>query len=190
MEKLLITNNRTSVKFEIQSDDALSFFNSNYDDTKHIWGESARWLPLTEADEWELTQEDNRRVVEVGGIEVTEIHVPNDYTFTGPTDITDELSLAQDEESEFSRRIDGQRILSYLGVLINRAGYTSAQLVSIEAMPYVAETKSALIDGAFDYALYFITQVTPDLNLTQVLIDAVVARIAAVMAKYPDIYPA
>jgi len=187
MEKLTIENERDGRSFSITDNDAFNFFINDLDKNVESWGKISRWIFHSNVDAWELTREDDRREFDQGGVSGYEIHVPNDFV-SGLTDITDELSLLNEEEAEFTRRMDGQRVLSYLGVLLNREDYSDAQLAAIEGMDYVAQTKSALIDGAFDFALYFASQVVADANLTQVIIDKVLTRIGEVRERYPDIY--
>lgn len=187
MKKMTIENQRTGRPFDIIGEDPFAEYLSRKSEDAKVWGYESRWIFFTDADSWEQSREDDRREFLDSGVSGYEIHVPHDFV-SGIEDITEAVSLELEEIAEYNRRVDGQKTLAYLGVLINRENYDDAQLASIEAMDYVAEAKSALIDGAFDYALYYVAQITPDVNLTETIINKVVTRINEIRAKYPDIY--
>ena len=65
MEKLQITNIRTSKNYKLEMEDTSTFFNDNLDNNEEEWGKPERWMWLDNADAWELTREDDRREVEI-----------------------------------------------------------------------------------------------------------------------------
>lgn len=111
MNKYSITNNSNSLTFQV--------IGASLPETYPVeWGKSARWIPLTEADAFELSQEDNRREVDLGNGETrTEIHVPDDFTIE-ITDVTLEHEAAiKTRKNQVKKQMASDAIVYINGII-------------------------------------------------------------------------
>jgi hypothetical protein len=130
MKHIKITNAKTGRIIEHDlTDDFIGFFIQDRIEKKKF-GELERWIPISSASEFELSREDNRRIID----SIAEIHVPNDF-YIEVTDITaayeaEERRVALISEGRNSR-LCSDEIADLIGGYNLSRSFTSEEIITL-----------------------------------------------------------